>query len=436
MKPSTQALFVVLAVLAGPCEWSGRLHAAEWSIPMAGNAFRTAPGPGGSGIQRDGTTTWGDPGTVVTVYFHVDRPAELELSINAKTTPGGSTLATSIGAKTFRTVINGEQLADHRIGRATVAKAGYVRVDFKGLKRSGKTYAAIHSLRVVSATSGLAVDYVKTNKGNMFYWGRRGPSVHLRYEVPRGRKLRYAYTEVTVPCGQDPIGSFFMANGFSEGYFGFQVNGPKERRVLFSVWSPFKTNNPRDIPKDQRITALASGSRVHVGKFGNEGSGGQSYLVYPWKAGRCYRFLTEVKPDGKGNTTYTSWFGDKTAGEWQLIASFRRPRTNTNLRGFHSFLESFSVVHGYIGRRALYGNVWVRDVDGQWHECTRARFSVDPTGGGRHRLDFTGGAKGGHFYLRNCGFFDETGRPGATFMRKSSTDGHPTIKFVEATGSR
>ena len=31
-----------------------------------------------------------------------------------------------------------------------------------------------------------------------------------------------------------------MANGFGEGYFGIQVNGPNERRVLFSVWSPFK----------------------------------------------------------------------------------------------------------------------------------------------------------------------------------------------------
>jgi hypothetical protein len=80
--------------------------------------------------------------------------------------------------------------------------------------------------------------------------------------------------------------------------------------------------------------------------------------------------------------------------------------------------------------------VWVRDIDGQWHECTRARFSVDPTGGGRHRLDFAGGAKGGDFYLRNCGFFNETGRPGATFKRVSAADGQPKIKFVESAGSR
>ncbi|MBO51030.1 MAG: hypothetical protein CMJ69_09620 [Planctomycetaceae bacterium] len=436
MKSPTQSRLIVAAVLASGLVFNNELHAAEWSIPMAGNAFRTAPSPGGGGFQRDGTIAWGDPKTVFSVYFHVNRPAELELSINAGTKAGRSTLATTIGVKAFSTVIEGAALADRKIGRTSVAKAGYVRVDFKGASRTGDLYAAIHSLRVSSNTSGLAVDYVTTNKGNMFYWGRRGPSVHLRYEVPRDRKLRYAYSEITVPKGQDPIGSFFMANGFGEGYFGFQVNGPSERRILFSVWSPFKTNNPRDIPKDQRITALASGPKVHVGKFGNEGSGGQSYLVYPWKAGKCYRFLTEVKPDGKGNTTYTSWFGDKAADEWRLVASFRRPKTNTDLRGFHSFLESFSPVHGYIGRRAQYGNVWVRDVDGQWHECTRARFSVDPTGGGRHRLDFAGGVEGKGFYLRNCGFFNETGRPGATFKRASMADGPPTIKFLETAGSR
>ncbi len=205
------------------------------------------------------------------------------------------------------------------------------------------------------------------------------------------------------------------------------MNSSKERRVLFSVWSPFKTDNPRKIPKDQRIHALARGPKVHVGKFGNEGSGGQSYLVYPWKSDRTYRFLTQVEPDGKGNTVYTSWFGDKAADEWRLIASFRRPKTDTHLTGFHSFLGSFSPSHGNLGRRAFYGNVWVREVQGKWHECTRARFSVDPTGGGRHRLDFAGGAEGQRFFLRNCGFFSETGRPGTTFNRAVTGPAEPDI---------
>ena len=220
-----------------------------------------------------------------------------------------------------------------------------------------------------------------------------------------------------------------MANGFSQGYFGIQVNSSTERRVLFSVWSPYKTDNPREIPEDQRIETLGQGPEVTIGQFGNEGSGGQSYLRYPWEAGRTYRFLTEVRPDGAGKSIYTCWFGDKAKNEWRLIASFRRPKTDTYLTGFHSFIESFSPTYGYIGRRAHYGNTWVRDTEGQWHQCLNARFSVDATANGRHRLDYQGGAIDGAFYLRNCGFFSPTAKPGDTFTRQSTANDRPEIDF-------
>lgn len=420
LKVIRLACIVVLSIA------STRAQAADWAVPMSGNTYCTAPEPRGNGAQKNGTVVWSDPKAVFSVYFHVDRPADLRLGIKAAARKGPSTIATRVGKKKFKTVVEGIEAAAREIGRVKVSSAGYVRVDFQGVERTSDVFAEIGELLISSDTDDLKVDFVRNNKGGMFYWGRRGPSVHLSYRVPREVNLRYAYSEVTVPKGQDPIGSFYMANGFGQGYFGIQVNSSKERRVLFSVWSPFKTDNPRDIPQDQRIVALARGPKVHVGEFGNEGSGGQSYLVYPWTSGSTYRFLTKVEPDGKGNTVYTSWFGDKTS-EWRLIASFRRPKTDTHLRGLHSFLESFSPAHGFIGRRAFYGNVWVRDVDGKWHECTRARFSVDATGGGRHRLDFAGGADGNRFFLRNCGFFNETGRPGDTFSREGTSE--PDIDF-------
>jgi len=419
-------LFVLLAC-AGASSFT-ESHATDWSIPVAGNAFVTAPSPSSGGIQRNDTIAPRDVETVYSVYFHANREAELTLSLNARAMRGKAAVATRVADDDFRTLIEGADIKQHEVGRIEVAEAGYVRVDIRQADPDAEI-AEIRELVVSSDTEGLNLAYVRDNEGGMFHWGRRGPSVHLRYQVPEGRQLRHAYSEITVPEGEDPIGSYFMANGFGEGYFGIQVNSEEERRILFSVWSPYKTDNPHDIPKDQRIAVLGSGPQVHIGEFGNEGSGGQSYLVYPWRAGVTYRFLTEVKPDGKGSTVYTSWFGDQSADEWLLIASFRRPETDTNLRGFHSFLESFSPSHGYIGRRAAYGNVWVRDVEGAWHECTQARFSVDATGGGRQRLDFAGGAEGTSFYMRNCGFFAETGRPGETFTRESTADARPDIEF-------
>lgn len=140
------------------------------------------------------------------------------------------------------------------------------------------------------------------------YWGRRGPSVHLGYTLPQGNDYEWFYNEVTVPQDGEVMHSYYMVAGFGEGYFGMQYNSKTERRILFSVWSPFDTQDPRNIPEDQRIRMLRRGDGVRIGEFGNEGSGGQSFMNYPWKAGTTYPFLMHVRPDGKGNTIYTAYF--------------------------------------------------------------------------------------------------------------------------------
>lgn len=420
----------VLVVLCVPwVQGTETVEAKEWTIPLAGNAYRTAPEPGRLGPRRAEGIVIDETVERFSVFFRVDRPAALKLTLVARATEGSSSLKARVAETEFRCQIDSGEWATVSVGSLEVEQAGYVRLDLQANELNGDATVSLRELIVTSETADLQLDFVRSNDGNMFYWGRRGPSVHLSYATPPDRNLQWAYSEITVPEGQDPIGSYYMANGFGEGYFGIQVNSEQERRVLFSVWSPFSTDDPQQIPEDQRIAMLARGPDVHTGEFGNEGSGGQSYLIYPWKAGRTYRFLTEVKPDGQGSTTYTSWFGDRDRNEWRLIASFRRPKTDTHLRGFHSFLESFSPEHGFVGRRANYGNVWVRSVDGMWHECVTAKFSVDATGDGRHRLDFAGGSEGMQFYLKNCGFFGEPGVPGTSFTRQASPGMPPQIDW-------
>lgn len=401
----------------------------ELSVPVAGNAYRSVPDPFFPSRRREDTLQWNDSKEVYSIYFHVDQACELQLSLDAKSSAGASKLDVTVGAKTFHVTLENDEFSTVEAGSVSAEKPGYVQVNLQGVKSSGKSSGEIRNLVVKTSTEGVKLTCVATNDGNMFYWGRRGPSVHLSYVVPKDVDLEYSYSEIVVAEGEDPIGSYFMANGFAEGYFGIQVNSEKERRVLFSVWSPFSTDNPKDIPPDQRVELLGKGPDVRSGEFGNEGSGGQSFLIYPWKAGRTYRFLTQVKPNGDGSTNYTSWFGDKQADEWRLIASFRRPRTDTHLKGFHSFLENFNPQTGHITRRGQHQNVWVCDTKGKWHEVLSARFSVDATGGGGHRLDFVGGAKDKAFYLQNCGFFAESEKPGAVFKRNSSEVDRPQIKL-------
>jgi len=247
--------------------------------------------------------------------------------------------------------------------------------------------------------------FVPNNEGNFFYWGRRGPSVHLNYPLPEGANAEWFYNEVFVPSGYDIKGSYFMADGFTQGYFGMQVNSPAERHILFSIWSPFKTDDPQKIPDSQKIVLVEKGPNVHAGEFGNEGSGGQSYLNYPWKAGNTYRFLIHAQPGEHNKTQFTAWFFAPEEGKWRLIASFLRPQTHTWLTGLHSFLENFEPANGDKTRYVLFDHQWIRTDQGQWISLTKARFTGDNTARKGYRMDYAGGVKGNAFFLQNCGFF-------------------------------
>ncbi len=407
---------------------AGRLAAqdiAKWEIPSGGNAYLTS-GAAPDGIHGSGVQ-WQNPASVFSVFFRVDRAADLQLACRLKVPQGESRLRASVAGSVFEVKAAAGASQDVAVGKLHVDKPGYVRVDLQGLRKDGPVFCETCDLIVSSATQGLVVDAVKTNKGEMFYWGRRGPSVHLSYALPPGKPVEFAYNELTVPPGADPVGSYFMANGFGEGYFGIQVVSPTERWVLFSVWSPFVSNNPKDIPEAERVVLLAKGEGVRGGEFGGEGAGGKSVLVFPWRAGVTYRFLNSVKPDGKGNTVYSAWFGEAGKDGWKLIARFQRPKTNRHLTGFHSFLENFQDANGYLGRRAAYTNQWVCDTDGQWQEITEATFTGDATAGGRHRLDYAGGVTGNSFYLRNGGFFAETVALNQHLRRPGGTAKAPAI---------
>jgi hypothetical protein len=279
-----------------------------------------------------------------------------------------------------------------------------VAIELQGISKTAESYGTVSAYGISGTAVTNETAFVKDNADNYFYWGRRGPSVHLNYTLPAANITDF-YSEITVPEGNDVIGSYFMANGFAEGYFGIQVNSASERRVLFSVWSPYQTDNPASIPPEYKITMLKKGSNVYTGEFGNEGAGGQSYLVYPWKAGNTYKFLLRGEPQGDSSTVYTAYFFAPEENRWLLIASFNRPKTNTYLKRLHSFLENFMPGTGDQSRMALYSNQWVRDTNGQWTALTAAKFTADQTARKRFRLDYAGGTQGNAFYLKNCGFF-------------------------------
>ncbi|MFP4367134.1 MAG: DUF3472 domain-containing protein [Bacteroidales bacterium] len=400
------------------------------AIPLEGNGwfFRDPRSPGEEVYDLSGQT-WTDSGLILRTYFYVHQPGELHFGLKAKTGRGSSFLSLRFGDNNTEMEINSREYEETYAGTYHIDSPGYYHIDIKGLSKEGPEYASISDILLGGTATGGGVNF---SDEDFFYWGRRGPSVHLRYEIPEeADDIKWFYNEVTVPEGCDVIGSFFMANGFSEGYFGFQVNSPDERRILFSVWSPYETDDPGDIPEEYRINLLKKGDGVITMDFGNEGSGGQSFLKFNWQAGTTYRFLLKVEPAGNDKTDYTAYFFAPEADKWELIASWRRPFIDTYARGLHSFLENFSTRTGPLMRQAAYSNQWVYDVNGRWHEITGARFSADATARAGARLDFGGGTfddKTG-FFLKNCGFFDQATEIGSYFTR-NPTGQEPEIDFT------
>jgi len=398
------------------------------SIPVAGNTWVTNELSRRSQILgRAGVEHWTQANSNIRTYFRVEQTGAIDIAIRAKVESGSSKLKCIFAQEVRDVTLDNTEFAVIRVGTFTITQAGYHYLDMQGISKSCPSFAQVTDIIISGPATRGEVYYVKDD----FYFGKRGPSVHLNYTIPKqAEEVRYFYSEITVPEGEDVIGSYFMANGFAQGYFGIQVNSATERRILFSVWSPYRTNNPSEIPADQRIALLKKGDAVHAGKFGGEGSGGQSYRKYMWQAGTTYGFLLKGQAVENNSTEFTAYFYAPEIGVWELMASFRRPKTHGNLTRLHSFLENFIPGTGFRSRRALYGNQWVCDLQGNWHELTQARFTADATARKQARLDYAGGAQGNVFFMKNCGFFNERSEIGTVYTR-STTGKKPDIVFAQ-----
>ncbi|MDX8340693.1 DUF3472 domain-containing protein [Draconibacterium sp. IB214405] len=419
-------LALLLIVLLSACSSGERSVVYTASLPVEGNTWTDS-----NKVKWDYSPE--TPGSIILpgkneatrTYFWTEQTGEIHIGFSVK--------AVSENVKVVG-VFNGEETVIELtpsssdsiyMGSYSIDTPGYNCVELYAHESNGQTTVELEAVLLGGAAVQEGLQYVKDD----FYWGRRGPSVHLSYQIPEeAGDIEYFYNEITVPKGQDVLGSYFMANGFGEGYFGIQVNSPTERRILFSVWSPFKTNNPNEIPEDQRINLLKKGESVYTGKFGNEGSGGQSYLKYNWKAGVTYGFLLKAKPSENNSTIYTAWFMDPEVNDWQLIASFRRPQTSTYVKRPHSFLENFIPQMGTQSRMAYYNNQWVCNTEGQWYELTEAKFTADATARKGARQDYAGGVLDGKFFMKNCGFFNERVAFDQYFEREKQGE-KPVIEF-------
>ncbi len=255
------------------------------------------------------------------------------------------------------------------------AQTGWLRFTLSGLQKqkTSKTFGDVESLTLTG--SALTGAFFNTTRY------RSTASVHLGYPLPASLgPVDAFYNEVTTR--RDPVVTYYCAIGWSRGYMGYQVNGPNERRIIFSVWDAGNEKNDQNaVAQKDRAEWLASGPGVVTDRFGNEGTGGHSHLVYPWKNNQTYRFLVTSQTDGPDHLVYAGYFFFPEKNAWGLIGKIRTPAktpgssaSEAALHGLYSFDEDFSGAAGDKLRLAEFGPQWAH-TSGGWQEIVSARFT-------------------------------------------------------------
>jgi hypothetical protein len=373
--------------------------------------------------QGKGLQNWNDLKQEIQYFFYLRNAGSLNIDLNTKNEKIGSIISVEVAGKTFKVNIpQGSEFQKKRVGTIIINDSGYYSIKIRGLKKGGTVIADIASIEL----SGPASENMHFNKKTR----RNAASVHLRYLISDTTKLVAFYNEITIPEHADIIHSYYMANGFARGYFGIQVNSENERRVIFSVWDAGNEAVSRSkVADSNKVKLIAKGDGVFADDFGNEGTGGHSHWVYPWKTGITYKMLVTALTDSASQTTtYTGYFFMPEQQKWKLIAAFKAPRDGKPLRNLYSFNENFVGINGQLQRSAYFGNQWGQRENGTWVELTESKFSYDATGKAGDRIDYGAGVEGGMFYLWNGGFKPATAKLGDSFTRPA-TNKKPTIDY-------
>ena len=224
-------------------------------------------------------------------------------------------------------------------------------------------------------------------------------SVHLGYPAPEGNSF---YIEMKILSSAP--GTYFMASGWDKGYFGVQEPANGKKIILFSVWDSGQ-NDPKAVEEDKRTKLVHKDEKTRIGRFGGEGTGGQSFYDYDWKIGETLRFLVSSKVEGN-RTVYSGHFFHSEQKKWIHMVSFSTITGGANLKGYYSFIEDFKrdKVSTTFARKAEFFNPWIKNINNDWLPISKANFTADAN----PVLNIDAGTTDSHFFLITGGDTNNT----------------------------
>jgi len=208
--------------------------------------------------------------------------------------------------------------------------------------------------------------------GNILLLGANAQAQHLWWNLERQNDATCLYGEITVLATHPGIyycGANWHPGEAAGGYCGIQDNSLKERRTIFSVW---------DTSPDLHPTVTAADARTVFNRFGGEGTGAHTHMVWPWKTGETFQFFVQKEPSLKADSTDMRYFVyDRSQKKWLHSATITSPNggkksVTTIGGGLHSFLENLTGKNRNVPKIALY-RLWLGKSLDTMKCLTRAR---------------------------------------------------------------
>jgi hypothetical protein len=185
---------------------------------------------------------------------------------------------------------------------------------------------------------------------------------HLWWDLEGQKDATCLYGQITVLATNPGIyycGANWHPGEPAGGYCGIQHNGEHERRTIFSIWDTSPSLHPR---------VTESHPKTIFNRFGGEGEGSHTHMLWDWKLGETFHFFVRKEP-GEGDTTDVRYYVfDRAQRKWLHSATITSPnggkRSVATIGGsLNSFLENFTGQDRAVPKLALY-RLWLgTDID-------------------------------------------------------------------------
>lgn len=181
---------------------------------------------------------------------------------------------------------------------------------------------------------------------------------HLWWSLKSQQDATCIYGEITVLATHPAIyycGANWHPGEPAGGYCGIQHNSEKERRTIFSIWDTTPELHPK---------VTAADPKTIFDRFGGEGTGAHTHMLWPWKVGDTFQFFVHKQPGQKPDTTDARYYiYDRDQRKWLHSATITCPNGDTRSvttigGGVNSFLENFAGRDRSVPKLALY-RLWL-----------------------------------------------------------------------------